>query len=111
MHSEGYSTWCVCVCVCVCVGGWVGRSVGRLVGLSVFRSVGLLLPSQATAKERYQQHRCNIAMDIKKTVFLKVLRSNVMAFNTSEKSQYANDFELTVDGFYSLPRSKRHGNW
>ena len=65
MRSEGYCIWSVCVSVCYHYSGTTGYK---------------------TAKERYLRPQCDVAMDFKKVIFLKLLRSKVMAWKTSEKA-------------------------
>ena len=60
---------CVCLCVCVCVRHHYSATTGY-----------------KAQKERYQRLQCCVPMDIKKVIFLKVLRLKVMAWNRSEKA-------------------------
>ena len=61
MRSEGYGTWFVCVCVCVSV-----RSI-------------LAATSKSKPRKRYQRFIATRQREIKLAIFLKMLRSKVMA--------------------------------
>ena len=69
MHSEGYSSWFVCVCVCVYVCVSVCVCVHSYSGTTGYR----------TAYERYQRLQNNEILINKKAIFLKRLHSGDMA--------------------------------
>ena len=61
MHSEGYSTWSVCVCVCVSVTTFSAIMRNR------------------TSNKRYQRLQCDTGKVFKMAFSLKMFRSKVMA--------------------------------
>ena len=89
MRSEGYCS-SVSVCLCVCL---------------------FQLICNPRPKQRYQRPQCYMDIVLNGAFFLKRLRSKVMAWNTSEKGQYANKFEFTADCFRAVSRSTKHGNY
>ena len=64
MRSEGYSSCPVCVCVCVCLSVCYHYS-----GTTGYEA----------AKEGYQRPERYVGIVFKKAIFLKLLRSRVMA--------------------------------
>ena len=72
MRSEGYSTWYVILSVCPSV---------RLSGTTYSGTT-----HNKAAKKRYQRVQCHTGLIFKIAIFVKVLRSKVMASKPSEQA-------------------------